>query len=247
MARTAGTERYSGRSKHLSDTVLARLYRAAYVHPARFYGDLQRTGIRNWHAGVRRLLRSIPRGGVVLDVGGGARQLPGRVLTLDIQYFPTLAAVADGERLPIRSSSVDGVVAQMVLEHASRPGLLVDEAHRVLRPGGLLYVEVPFLYPVHSSADFRRWTVQGLERLCGSYSRVASGVSMGPFSAISAIARRGVTSMAGSLYSEAVLDIVSGWILAPVKYLDDLIPPSARDLHMVAGAVYFVGRKDAPR
>jgi ubiquinone/menaquinone biosynthesis C-methylase UbiE len=50
--------------------------------------------------------------------------------------------------LPFPDASFDAVVMKDVLEHVADPVTLVGEAHRVLRPGGLLFA---------SSPDAQRW------------------------------------------------------------------------------------------
>lgn len=49
----------------------------------------------------------------------------------------------DGGRLPFEDARFDGVVLSHVIEHVVRSLALVDEAFRVLKPGGLLYIECP--------------------------------------------------------------------------------------------------------
>ena len=46
--------------------------------------------------------------------------------------------VASGEDLPFSDGSFDGVVIVDVLEHVADPALVLDEARRVLKPGGLV-------------------------------------------------------------------------------------------------------------
>lgn len=53
-----------------------------------------------------------------------------------------------GESLPFPSDSFDLVVSLAVLEHVQDVPSVVQEAYRVLKPGGYIYVEVPNnLYP----------------------------------------------------------------------------------------------------
>lgn len=49
----------------------------------------------------------------------------------------------DGERLPFDAGSFDAVVAFQVIEHVEDDAGFVAEAHRVLRPGGVLLVTTP--------------------------------------------------------------------------------------------------------
>jgi ubiquinone/menaquinone biosynthesis C-methylase UbiE len=52
----------------------------------------------------------------------------------------------DGFRLPFRDETFDVVFHQGLLEHFKNPGDMLDEHRRVLKPGGLLLVDVPQRY-----------------------------------------------------------------------------------------------------
>jgi len=57
----------------------------------------------------------------------------------------------------------DAVWIQAVLEHVLDPVRVVAEIHRVLRPGGLVYSEIPFMQEVHEGAyDFTRFRLSGM-------------------------------------------------------------------------------------
>lgn len=72
----------------------------------------------------------------------------------------------DAHDLPFPGSLIDCVLLLDVLEHLEKPERGLAEIRRVLKPGGLLIIQVPFLYPVHDKPqDYRRWTVFGLSRL----------------------------------------------------------------------------------
>jgi ubiquinone/menaquinone biosynthesis C-methylase UbiE len=57
----------------------------------------------------------------------------------------SIDTVTDAESMGIASRIVDCVYLPALLEHASHPASVIVEVQRVLRPGGLVAVEVPFL------------------------------------------------------------------------------------------------------
>jgi len=60
----------------------------------------------------------------------------------------------------------DTIILSDVLEHISNPELLWQEMFRILKPGGKLILNVPFLYPIHEQPyDFFRYTQFALERM----------------------------------------------------------------------------------
>lgn len=55
---------------------------------------------------------------------------------------------ADGTRLPFRSGSFDFVLSHAVIEHVADPAAYLQEARRVLAPGGHLFLQTaPYLSP----------------------------------------------------------------------------------------------------
>lgn len=113
--------------------------------------------------------------GRVLDIGCGDRWVastlgdaaeyigldyPG---TVSLGYDGAADVLGNGMQLPFSDASFDTVVLLDVLEHLPTAARAIAEAHRVLRPSGVLIVQVPFLYPLHDEPfDFTRWTCHGL-------------------------------------------------------------------------------------
>ncbi len=101
----------------------------------------------------------------ILDVGGGTRFMKGmkkfeplftnvQYQTLDVSadYHPDL--IGDIHAIPLADASVDGVMCRSVLEHVERPADAVREMYRILRPGGLGFIQVPSIYPYHARKGF---------------------------------------------------------------------------------------------
>jgi O-antigen chain-terminating methyltransferase len=103
----------------------------------------------------------LPGQGRVLDIGAGrgwfvtaARRQGMEALGLDIEAQAANVwsregipgVIGDGFRTPFTASSFDVVRMKEVIEHVERPLALVQEAHRVLKAGGLLIAHVPSPY-----------------------------------------------------------------------------------------------------
>ena len=114
--------------------------------------------------------------GTVLDVGcaeGLPRQhLPPDADYVGLDYYTTATewygtrpeVFGDARALPFADVSIDHALLLDVLEHIPEPNICLRELHRVLKPGGSLTIQVPFLYPVHDAPlDFHRWTRFGLQ------------------------------------------------------------------------------------
>jgi len=72
--------------------------------------------------------------------------------------------LADAKKLPFRSNSFDIALLIQVLEHVDSPDKVIKEAARVLKPGGVLILSVPFFYPLHDMPyDWGRYTSTALK------------------------------------------------------------------------------------
>ncbi len=135
----------------------------------------------NRRAILRVLKANLPMlSGRVLDVGAG--YAPYRPLfqerpevidyrTVDMagglyEHSAPPDFVWDGRSLPLENESADSVILTEVIEHCDAPGDLIAECHRVLSPAGMLFLTVPFLWPLHDVPyDAYRYTPWTLERL----------------------------------------------------------------------------------
>lgn len=86
---------------------------------------------------------------------------PASVHDIQIDAFADL-----GRGVPLRSGSIDTVLVSDVLEHLPHPGDFLEECHRILRDGGKVVGNVPFLYGLHEEPhDYFRYTEHGLRRM----------------------------------------------------------------------------------
>ncbi len=93
----------------------------------------------------------LPSDGLALDCGSGDRTFGDpRVIGFEYLPFELPDVFGDGHALPFCDNSFDIVFSQAVMEHMSDPFLAAREIARVLKPGGMLYVESAFMQPLHA-------------------------------------------------------------------------------------------------
>ena len=183
----------------------------------------------------------------VLVVGGGTaspgiREIyddPGlEAIAFDVYASPLTQFVADAHAIPLADGTVDGVWIQAVLEHVVDPWAVADEIHRVLRPGGLVFSEMPFIQQVHEGAyDFVRLTERGHRWLFRRFEEVESGIVAGPGTALA----WSVDHFVRALTRSRLLGRLAGTAAAPLGWLDGLLGEAqARD---AASACWFVGAR----
>ncbi|MGZ6125107.1 MAG: methyltransferase domain-containing protein, partial [Myxococcales bacterium] len=134
---------------------------------------------------VREFLRGIRAGEIVVELGSGNRRLSPRIINIDLFPFANVDFVAEAERTPIRSGSVDRVVLDTVLEHGPEPQKVVDEIFRILRPGGSVVCLAPFIFRYHAyPRHYFNVSRDGLEFLFRRFSRCTVETNMGPTTAL---------------------------------------------------------------
>ncbi len=220
------------------DTALRKLARATTPPDFAF-----KTG-----ASRRRIplfVEHLGEGAVILNLGSGRTNFGARVVNLDIGPFRHVDVVAVGEQLPVQDASLDGVVTQGVLEHVPDLPATLAEIDRVLRPGGLVYHEAPFIQGYHASPnDFRRFTAVGMRELAPGYEILEQGVAVGPSSALMWVASEWL-ALLFSGGNETLLKAgrrAFPWLLSPLKFADAWLEghPQAQ---LIASAFYIVARK----
>lgn len=88
---------------------------------------------------------------LVLDCGAGDRRFKdSRYIGFEYLPFELPDVFGDGHALPFADEVFDVVFSQAVMEHMRDPYAAAREIARVLKPGGLVYVESAFMQPLHA-------------------------------------------------------------------------------------------------
>jgi SAM-dependent methyltransferase len=141
------------------------------VYSAR--GNSSRTYL---HRFLVRAGQAVQPGQLVLDAGAGrapyrdlfshARYETADFLAVKGKKYTAPDYVCDLAEIPVADARFDHVVLTQVLEHIPEPGKVLAELHRVLKPGGTLWLTAPLFYAEHERPyDFFRYTQFGLRHL----------------------------------------------------------------------------------
>lgn len=143
----------------------------AGIHPNENLLHHQWLSVKDLRKGLKEVLSSVSA--KVLDVGCGKRPYrmyldPRRVtIYVGIDSDPTSDAdlLVSGAQhgWPFQNQTFDAIICTEVLEHVHDPQVFIGELSRVLKPGGLLILSVPFIFNMHGEPrDFFRFTEFGL-------------------------------------------------------------------------------------
>lgn len=132
------------------------------------------------HSSVEQFIRSIsqatPPGAQVLDAGAGwgrfrplfrhCRYVAQDLGTVSEWNYTRLSVISDLHQLPFPDDTFDVILNTQVLEHVRDPKRVVQEMHRVLKPGGKLCITLPQGWKEHQAPhDYFRFTRYGLIHL----------------------------------------------------------------------------------
>ncbi|WP_439475930.1 class I SAM-dependent methyltransferase [Brevundimonas sp.] len=184
--------------------------------------------------------------GLNFGAGGGGRLHP-RILNLDVQDQAHVDLVTDGGDIPLKDASLDLIVTQEVLEHVADYRGTVRDLARILKPGGIIYCQLPFQIGFHPGPnDYRRFSRQGMEQLFeGPEWHIEQvGVATGHGTAFYRIAVEfcavTMSALHRSLYRPA--KGLSAVLLYPFKLFDGLTERSS-ERDRIAGGYYAVARR----
>ena len=194
-------------------------------------------------ARYRTTIPSESKGKIVLNVGSGGHRLAPHVTNLNLFKGNEVDIVGDANLLPLRNDSVDIILLLAVLEHVKEPRKVICESHRVLKTGGTVYCEFPFLQPDHSApSDYWRVTSAGLRHLFAEFEEIDAGMCAGPGSAVSWILVEYSRVIFKQKLLSKIMFLAASILVSPLKYLDRLFVKRQAS-RRIGSAFYFYGRK----
>lgn len=117
------------------------------------------------------LLSKTDRDALILDCGSGDRNHPDpRIINFEYSRFQSPDVFGDGHKLPFKDNCFDVILSQAVIEHLYDPFTAVQEILRVIKPGGIVFVESAFIQPLHAVPyHYFNTTPWGLQNLFNDF------------------------------------------------------------------------------
>jgi len=166
------------------------------------------------------------------------------LVATDVSFGPLTALVCDAHDIPFADETFDGVIVQAVLEHVVDPYQCVEEIHRVLKRGGVVYAETPFMQQVHMGRyDFTRFTHSGHRRLFRRFVEIASGPVCGPGMALAWSYQYFLLSFTASRALRGLMRAFARLTSFYLKYVDYYLINKSAAFDAASG-FYFLGRKE---
>jgi SAM-dependent methyltransferase len=214
------------------------MYRLSEVEPpGKDYGVSQ---------AVEHILASRPDA-EILVIGSGDTTIAGRATYTDVAFGANVQCIADAHDLPFVAQSFDACIAVAVLEHVADPYRCVDEMRRVLRPGGFVFAETPFMQPVHMRQhDFTRFTYLGHRRLFRHFDDIRSGIAGGPGTSAGQLLRYAITAVSDKPRTRKWLKLVGLLVTWPVRWLDHLSYSKLGAYDSASGFYFFGTLREQP-
>jgi SAM-dependent methyltransferase len=101
-----------------------------------------------------------------LNLGCGDTRLGPRLVNFDLMYTGAVDVLGDTLALPFPDGQFALIISQEMVEHVPDPFRAVREMARVLRAGGTLYLQAPFVIGYHPGPeDYWRFSRAGMQRL----------------------------------------------------------------------------------
>jgi SAM-dependent methyltransferase len=203
-------------------------------------------------ARLKQLLSVLPQTRVLVVGGGCQRQWLDdvlgageliRVIYCDVDVRADVDIFCDAHHLPFVDGAFEAVITTAVLEHVMYPEKVALEISRVLKLGGILYSELPFMQQVHEGAyDFTRYTLSGHRRLFNRFEEIESGMIAGPGTALVWAIENFILAFLSMSQARIIAKVIVRFLFSWIKYADYLLKsqPQAMD---GASCTYLLCRK----
>ncbi len=209
------------------------------------YGDHNRSSAVK--KAIKKCLSRLGDNEIALNVGAGTTNYDKRIKNLDIFEGEHIDYVGSAEAMPMADGTFGLVLTQEVLEHVQDPFQAMNEIYRVLKPGGTLYCQLPFIIGYHPGpTDFWRFTKEGIKELVEKSGFVIEeqGITVGSSTGFYRIAVEyfSVLLSVPLPFLYTAFKALFAIALYPIKWLDYIMQFS-KQADRIPGGYYVIAKK----
>ncbi|MCA9103273.1 MAG: class I SAM-dependent methyltransferase [Planctomycetales bacterium] len=186
----------------------------------------------------------------VVHLGGGPNRNHPMELNINPFKMRNVDVVARGEAIPFADASVDVIISAAVLEHVEDIQQSVGEINRVLKPGGFVYIEIPFMQHYHTHdfygvefEDYRRFTKVGLAQAFEFCDPLDVGACVGPTSTVAQMVYSFFNDLNTSPLYRRMVKGMYHVVGNSVVWVDRYLPNDVIERSHIPSGIFYFGRK----
>ncbi len=174
----------------------------------------------------------------ILNAGSSSVRYGENCINIDIQNKDNVDYVCDVHELPSSFSEFDAIICNAVLQYCRSPETVAREFNRVLKPGGYLFVDAPWVQPFcPDTPDRFRFSQDALRQIFADFKIIEIGSSIRSGSAFAMLGTQIAANLTRNKYLNHGLSKMAGMILSPFAWI------STADESKTAGAFYMICQK----
>lgn len=174
----------------------------------------------------------------ILNAGSSSVRYGGNCVNVDVQPKRNVDVVCDLHELPDSLGKFDAVICNAVLQYCHTPATVAKQFYRVLKPGGYLFVDAPWVQPFcPDTPDRFRFSEDALKQIFSDFRIIRIGPSIRPGSAFAMLGIRIAENLTRNRYVNHAMSMAATAVLYPFRWV--------RTAHegMTAGAFFVVGQR----
>jgi predicted SAM-dependent methyltransferase len=178
--------------------------------------------------------------GLAVNLGSGKDDYP-NFINMDLGRYKPVHLVTNFAPIPFVDNSVELIACNSVLEHIYDYQTVVNEATRILQPGGYFYLAVPFMSIRHHKFDYHRWTSVGLNDLMKrDFEIIESGACRGVAYSIISFVEALLTYKVKNRFMLWVSRRIWRLVSRPLLWIKD---EETEEYQALSNTIYVLGKK----
>lgn len=174
----------------------------------------------------------------ILNAGSSTVRYGANCLNVDIQAKPNVDVICDIHAIPESLGYFDAIICNATLQYCDSPIKVAEEFYRVLKPGGYLFVDAPWIQPFCiETPDKLRFSQDALKSIFSNFEHIEIGPSIRSGSAFAMLGVRIAQNMTTNKYINYGLFKLATVVLFPFRWI------KTADESKTAGAFYMIARK----